>query len=282
MALPALQLGKRVIKNKTLIELARQAVAKNNLSSSGTIDLSQGPTGRIVKGLNRDKFWARIDGFDNDYYSYTEVYSTQESGTIRFHDLDGGRVGTPSNLPAFEVNGNQLVPEGTYVLMFRGLGDHYLFEYCCSLAYGSGESAAAAGSGYYGMLRIRTLCCPFNPLPATLTMTMFSPCMATISLSVQLDLNVFDPNAFYLCMIWTSDDCINACPEETDEGAIVQLRCGCFANELFWLVSYVCLPDGSPGGGGIDRPRFFTCDPVYIEFSLPPPNDTTPYIIITE
>lgn len=63
-------------------------------------------------------------------YSWEEWY-LNESGVSATRP-DSRRKGTSTSFPAFEVNGNASVPEGTLVQLWPGRGFHWLFEYAAT------------------------------------------------------------------------------------------------------------------------------------------------------
>src|SRR5690606_28296866 len=86
-------------------------------------------------------FWAEITGSSTTAHSWVEQ---QQTGTNTFQDLPGGRSGTTSVDPAYEVNRRAGVPAGTIVWIDPTTDDNGTIRYNFDLGAGTTISSAGA------------------------------------------------------------------------------------------------------------------------------------------
>lgn len=90
-------------------------------------------------------FLARITSSSSSEHAWTEL---QSSTAGAFTTLVGGRTGSTSENPAYEVNGRQGVPAGTIVWMMARPASDGTLRYTFDL--GAGEPGSAASMTYTG------------------------------------------------------------------------------------------------------------------------------------
>ena len=119
------------VSTQGLIDLAQTSESQGEITGSGNIDVQSGQSGIVITGRLPIEFWARITERSGGAYGYEA--QVDAPGVVWSTDEDGIHSTTStSELPAYEVNGNIQVPNGSVVRMYRGLGDYFLFSYCCS------------------------------------------------------------------------------------------------------------------------------------------------------
>jgi len=94
------------------------------------LSLSDGPIGPVLRNDLYGGFWARLTGHSGNAYSYQEV--TWQGGTTV--DVTGGRTGTTSTRPAYEVNGITTLATGWVDYLRPGAPGEYVFQ---SVKYGT-------------------------------------------------------------------------------------------------------------------------------------------------
>jgi hypothetical protein len=93
------------------------------MSVESPLELVSGPNGLMFRFVS-PCFWAEITGGDASGYDWSEVQTT---GSCTFTTVTGGRSGTASLNPAFEVNGHT-VGAGEIVWLTPGYNGEFLFE----------------------------------------------------------------------------------------------------------------------------------------------------------
>jgi len=114
----------RPIEHKWLNEVSRCLENAANITSDGTIQIIEDQTGRNLRSGKTAYFYARITGGAGPY-SWTEV--TPASGGT-WVTTPGGRSGTTTDNPAYEVN-HKSVPASKVVRLYDGVFGEMLFEY---------------------------------------------------------------------------------------------------------------------------------------------------------
>jgi len=99
------------------------------------LSLSDGPIGPVLRNDLYGGFWARLTGNSGNAYSYQEV--TWQGGTTV--DVTGGRTGTTSTRPAYEVNGVTTLASGWVDYLRPGAPGEYVFQ---SVKYGTACSGS--------------------------------------------------------------------------------------------------------------------------------------------
>jgi len=117
------------IKTRTINGLVDMASDLSKISATPPLQISDTPDGPQLSYGEAKGFWARLTGGSNPY-SYQEV--TWYGGAQ--HDVTGGRTGTTSVRPAYDVNGITTLPSGHVDFLRPGAPGEYVFQ---SVKYGS-------------------------------------------------------------------------------------------------------------------------------------------------
>jgi hypothetical protein len=117
-------------------EMGRMADATeraSRVSGDESIEVRQDATGVGFHAFEAEEFWAKItSGPTSNKYAWTQVIDSVSGGVLTWGTPSGVKAGTTSVYPAYEINNNGAVPANVIVRMWRGTGEYYYFDYCCT------------------------------------------------------------------------------------------------------------------------------------------------------
>lgn len=158
------------VRADALRQMGRETERAARLTVNDQLNMVRTSAGPVVIDPRPPEILLRVIDCDTDTgaYSWQQVYADYDpdTNTVTYVDHDGGLSGTTTDLPAFEVNGNEIIPAGRRA--FAVLSDDrrcYLIEYCCDTQQASGGELIITG------------CCPEGlPVDLVATFTETSGC----------------------------------------------------------------------------------------------------------
>ena len=137
-----------------LLDLVERLLAFNSVG----IGLAVGSAGPQLRDLDPPFLWVKLTNNPDDQgrYSGIEQLALRQDKYLVWTDKPGGLVFSPCTYALYEQNDNFDVGPDTIVEAYRGVGDFWVFNYCCT-GSGSGSGNCSGQAAYVDPFPIKPL-----------------------------------------------------------------------------------------------------------------------------